>query len=70
MNYIIKFKNKFKTLLAPCNGLLLEHTGRHSSLAGGKTLWFAVCSAYSRTETGGAGAVCGRNTFFKKKVWQ
>lgn len=33
MNYIIKFKNKFKTLLTPCNGLLLECTHSNGSLA-------------------------------------
>lgn len=32
-NCIIKFKNKFKTLLTPCNGLLLEYTDSNGSLA-------------------------------------
>lgn len=33
MNCIIKFKNKFKTLLTPSNGLLLESTDSNGSLA-------------------------------------
>lgn len=54
MNCIIKFKNKFKTLLTPCNGLLPEHRDSNGSLARRTSTPFARRFPCSSPEAGGS----------------
>ena len=62
MNCIIKFKNKFKTLLTPCNGLLLEYRAGNGSLARRKSTPLQHASLAAARRRVGAGGVGGGPT--------
>lgn len=54
MKYIVKFKNKFKTLLTPCNGLLLQYIDGTGSLARRESTLVCNVLGVQQNEDGGS----------------